>query len=137
MDDDDDYDSDFENKSFKELIKIAEDYLLNKLGFSPDAIDEIDEWYIIDVLRDHHYDELASEIEEKLYDSYDSDFENKSFKELIKIAEDYLLNKLGFSPDAIDEIDEWYIIDVLRDHHYDELASEIEEKLYDSYDSDF
>jgi hypothetical protein len=72
MDDDDD--SDYENKSLKELIKIAEDFLLNKLGFSPDAIDEIDEWYIIDVLRDHHYDELASEIEEKLYDSYDSDF---------------------------------------------------------------
>ena len=72
MDDDNDYD--FENKSLKELIKIAEDFLLNELGFSPDAIDEIDEWYIIDVLRDHHYDELASEIEEKLYDSYDSDF---------------------------------------------------------------
>jgi hypothetical protein len=72
MDDDDD--SDYENKSLKELIKIAEDFLLNELGFSPDAIDEIDEWYIIDVLRDHHYDELASEIEEKLYDSYDSDF---------------------------------------------------------------
>jgi hypothetical protein len=68
MDDDNDY----ENKSLKELIKIAEDFLLNELGFSPDAIDEIDEWYIIDVLRDHHYDELASEIEEKLYDSYDS-----------------------------------------------------------------
>ena len=68
----------------------------------------------------------------------DSDFENKSLKELIKIAEDFLLNELGFSPDAIDEIDEWYIIDVLRDHHYDELASEIEEKLYDSIDySDF
>ena len=75
MDDNDDYDSDFENKSLKELIKIAEDFLLNELGFSPDAIDEIDEWYIIDVLRDHHYDELASEIEEKLYDSIDySDF---------------------------------------------------------------
>ena len=75
MDDDDDYDSDFVNKSLKELIKIAEDFLLNELGFSPDAIDEIDEWYIIDVLRDHHYDELASEIEEKLYDSIDySDF---------------------------------------------------------------
>ena len=73
MDDDNDYD--FENKSLKELIKIAEDFLLNELGFSPDAIDEIDEWYIIDVLRDHHYDELASEIEEKLYDSIDySDF---------------------------------------------------------------
>jgi hypothetical protein len=73
MDDDDD--SDYENKSLKELIKIAEDFLLNELGFSPDAIDEIDEWYIIDVLRDHHYDELASEIEEKLYDSIDySDF---------------------------------------------------------------
>ena len=72
---DDDYDSDFENKSLKELIKIAEDFLLNELGFSPDAIDEIDEWYIIDVLRDHYYDELASEIEEKLYDSIDySDF---------------------------------------------------------------
>ena len=51
MDDDDDYDSDFENKSLKELIKIAEDFLLNELGFSPDAIDEIDEWYIIDFLR--------------------------------------------------------------------------------------
>jgi hypothetical protein len=75
MDDDDDYDSDFVNKSLKELIKIAEDFLLNELGFSPDAIDEIDEWYLIDVLRDHHYDELASEIEEKLYDSIDySDF---------------------------------------------------------------
>ena len=74
MDDNDDYYSDFENKSLKELIKIAEDFLLNELGFSPDAIDEIDEWYIIDVLRDHHYDDLASEIEEKLYDSYDSDF---------------------------------------------------------------
>lgn len=73
MDDDDD--SDYENKSLKELIKIAEDFLLNELGFSPDAIDEIDEWDIIDVLRDHHYDELASEIEEKLYDSIDySDF---------------------------------------------------------------
>ena len=70
-DDDDDY----ETKSLKELIKIAEDFMLNELGFSPDAIYEIDEWYIIDVLRDHHYDELASEIEEKLYDSIDySDF---------------------------------------------------------------
>ena len=75
MDDDNDYDSDYENKSLKELIKIAEDFMLNELGFSPDAIYEIDEWYIIDVLRDHHYDELASEIEEKLYGSIDySDF---------------------------------------------------------------
>ena len=72
---DDDDDDDYENKSLKELIKIAEDFMLNELGFSPDAIYEIDEWYIIDVLRDHHYDELASEIEEKLYDSIDySDF---------------------------------------------------------------
>jgi hypothetical protein len=75
MDNDSDYENKYKHKSLKELIKIAEDFILNELGFSPDAIDEIDEFYIIDVLRDHHHNELASEIEEKLYDSIDySDF---------------------------------------------------------------
>ena len=51
--------------------------MLDELEFSPDAIDEMDEWYIVDVLRDYGYDELASEIEEKLYDEADyQDFEN-------------------------------------------------------------
>ena len=56
---------------------MAKNFMLDELEFSPDAIDEMDEWYIVDVLRDYSYDELASEIEEKLYDEADyQDFEN-------------------------------------------------------------
>ena len=72
---DDDYENEYSNQSLDKLLKMAKRFMLDELEFSPDAIDEMDEWYIVDVLRDYSYDELASEIEEKLYDSIDySDF---------------------------------------------------------------
>jgi hypothetical protein len=74
---DDDYENEYTNKSLDELLEIAKRFMLDELEFSKDAIDEMDEWYIVDVLRDYSYDELASEIEEKLYDEADyQDFEN-------------------------------------------------------------
>ena len=72
-----DYENEYSNQSLDELLEIAKNFMLDELEFSPDAIDEMDEWYIVDVLRDYSYDELASEIEEKLYDEADyQDFEN-------------------------------------------------------------
>ena len=72
-----DYENEYTNKSLDELLEMAKNFMLDELEFSPDAIDEMDEWYIVDVLRDYGYDELASEIEEKLYDEADyQDFEN-------------------------------------------------------------
>ena len=73
MDDENEYG----NYSLNELLEKAKNIMLDEFGFSPDAIDEMDEWYIVDVLRDYMFDELASEIEEKLYDESDySDFED-------------------------------------------------------------
>jgi hypothetical protein len=37
--------------------------LENELGMSIDAINEMDEYYIVDVLHDYNYDELAYDIE--------------------------------------------------------------------------
>ena len=59
---DDDYENEYSNQSLDELLEIAKNFMLDDLDFSPDAIDEMDVWYIVDVLRDYGYDELASEI---------------------------------------------------------------------------
>jgi hypothetical protein len=57
---------DMGEESLQDLIEEARDILENELGFSIDAINEMDEWYIVDVLHEHMYDELAYEIEHLL-----------------------------------------------------------------------
>jgi hypothetical protein len=57
---------DMGEESLQDLIEEARDILENELGMSIDAINEMDEWYIVDVLHEHMYDELAYEIEHLL-----------------------------------------------------------------------
>ena len=53
-------------EELQDLIEEARDILENELGMSIDAINEMDEWYIVDVLHEHMYDELANEIDHLL-----------------------------------------------------------------------
>ena len=59
----------------------------------------------------------------------ETDMGEEELQDLIENARDILENELGMSIDAINEMDEWYIVDVLHDHHFDELAYEIEHLL--------
>jgi len=68
--DDEDFEEDEEwgetdmgEESLQDLIEDARDILENELGFSIDAINEMDEFDIVDALRDYSYDELAGDIE--------------------------------------------------------------------------
>jgi hypothetical protein len=68
--DDEDFEEDEEwgqtdmgEEELQDLIEEAKDILENELGFSNDAINEMDEFDILDALRDHSYDELAGDIE--------------------------------------------------------------------------
>jgi hypothetical protein len=54
---------DMGEESLQDLIEEARDILENELGFSIDAINEMDEFDIVDALHDHMYDELAYDIE--------------------------------------------------------------------------
>jgi hypothetical protein len=51
------------DEHLQDLIEEARDILENELGFSIDAINEMDEFDIVDALHDHMYDELAGDIE--------------------------------------------------------------------------
>jgi hypothetical protein len=51
------------DEHLQDLIEEARDILENELGFSIDAINEMDEFDIVDALHDHMYDELAYDIE--------------------------------------------------------------------------
>jgi len=53
-------------EELQDLLEEARDILENELEFSIDAINEMDEWYIVDILHEHMYDELANEIEHLL-----------------------------------------------------------------------
>ena len=71
-----------------------------------------------------------------MYDPYYGDEEwgetdrgEEDLQDLLEEARDILENDLGMSIDAINEMDEWYILDVLHEHMYDELAYEIEHLL--------
>ena len=71
-----------------------------------------------------------------MYDPYYGDEEwgetdrgEEDLQDLLEEARDILENDLGMSIDAINEMDEWYILDVLHEHMYDELAYEIEELM--------
>jgi hypothetical protein len=50
-------------EELQDLLEEARDILEYELGMSIDAINEMDEWYIVDVLHEHMYNELANEIE--------------------------------------------------------------------------
>ena len=50
-------------KTLQDLIEDAKDILENELEFSIDYIDEMNEFEIVDSLRDYGYDELVNEIE--------------------------------------------------------------------------
>ena len=58
--DEEDYD---DAEQLQDLIETARDILENELGFSFDAINEMSEFDILDVLREHGYDDAADEIE--------------------------------------------------------------------------
>jgi len=50
-------------KTLQDLIEDAKEILEHDFEFSVDAINEMDEFDIINVLRDYGYDELVNEIE--------------------------------------------------------------------------
>lgn len=53
-------------EKLQDLIQNAREVLEDELGYSIEEINEMDELYIVDTLHDHHFDELAYEIEELL-----------------------------------------------------------------------
>ena len=55
--------TDMGEEELQDLIEDARDILENELGMSIDAINEMDEFDIVDALHDHSYDELAYDIE--------------------------------------------------------------------------
>ena len=86
-------------EKLQDLLEEARDILENELGMSIDAINEMDEWYIVDVLHEHMYDELAYEIEdlmekesyseEELGEGWDDFTQKKRYPEDYK-AEKYI-----------------------------------------------
>jgi hypothetical protein len=87
------------DEHLQDLIEEARDILENELGFSIDAINEMDEFYIVDVLRDHMYDELAGDIEylmekEGFYDVDDDEtYEDHEEEELDEGWDDFTQKK--------------------------------------------
>ena len=67
--------TDMGEEELQDLLEEARDILENELGMSIDAINEMDEWYIVDVLHEHMYDELAYEIEHLLEKEGFADFD--------------------------------------------------------------
>ena len=67
--------TDIGEQNLQDLLEEARDILENELGMSIDAINEMDEWYIVDVLHEHMYDELANEIEHLLEKEGFADFD--------------------------------------------------------------
>ena len=63
------------DENLQDLLEEARDILENELGMSIDAINEMDEYYIVDVLHEHMYDELANEIEHLLEKEGFADFD--------------------------------------------------------------
>jgi hypothetical protein len=103
------------DEHLQDLIEEARDILENELGFSIDAINEMDEFYIVDVLRDHMYDELAGDIE-------------------------YLMEKEGFydvdEDEPYDAIGGYSVNDIKRafDNIKKDNKGEMEEELEEGWD---
>ena len=80
-------------------------------------------------------DNMGDEWDSSFEDEHDDEEWGKTdrgkehLQDLLEEARDILENELGMSIDAINEMDEWYIVDVLHDHMYDELAYDIEHLL--------
>jgi hypothetical protein len=67
----------------------------------------------------------------------ETDMGDEHLQDLIEEARDILENELGFSIDAINEMDEFEIVDVLHDEGYDELAYDIEHLMeVEGYNND-
>lgn len=91
LDDEEDFDyeedeewgqTDMGEEELQDLIETARDILENELEFSIDAINELDEFDIVDALRDNGYDDLANDMEylmekEGFYNIDDEDYEDE------------------------------------------------------------
>lgn len=141
-------------QNLQDLLEEARDILENELGYSIDAINEMDEYDIVDDLHAHFYNELAYEIEHLLEkegfadedEPYDSigghsvkDLErafsktkskDEELQDLIEEARDFLENECGYDLHDINLMSEEDIVDALYDEENDELAEEIESLLH-------
>jgi hypothetical protein len=75
---------------------------------------------------DRNWDDDFGYEEEEEEEWGETDRGEQELQDLIEEARDILENELGMSIDAINEMDEYYIVDVLHDYNYDELAYDIE-----------
>ncbi len=86
--------------------------------------------------KDYHFGKEDEQITEDYDEDYDEDEEwgetdrgEQNLQDLLEEARDILENELGYSIDAINEMDEYDIVDDLHAHFYNELAYEIEHLL--------
>ena len=99
--------------------------------------DEDDDFSDLDItMNDGMEDEDDRTMRGRFFDDEEEDEEwgetdrgEEELQDLIQVARQILEDELGMSIDAINEMDEWYIVDTLHDHHFDELAYEIEHLL--------
>lgn len=86
--------------------------------------------------KDYHFGKEDEQITEDYDEDYDEDEEwgetdkgEQNLQDLLEEARDILENELGYSIDAINEMDEYDIVADLHAHFYNELAYEIEHLL--------
>ena len=103
MDDEEDFEyeedeewgeTDMGDEELQDLIETARDILENELEFSIDAINELDEFDIVEALRDHKYNDLANDIEhlmekEGFYNIDDEEYEDEEDYEEEELEEGF------------------------------------------------
>ena len=126
----------------KRIIKLTESDLARIVKRVISEQDEDERFPGEDDILDYE-DRAMGRMLDNMGDEWDSSFEDEHddeewgqtdrgedrLQDLIEEARDILENELGMSIDAINEMDEWYIVDVLHEHMYDELAYDIEHLL--------
>ena len=124
----------------KKIIRLTESDLARIVKRTINEMDDEDLMRSVDRNWEDKTDNKGDYKDRSMYSPYygdDEDFEEEEewgerdmgdehLQDLIEEARDILENELGFSIDAINEMDEFDIVDALHDHMYDELAYDIE-----------
>lgn len=150
--DDDDYfdddeewgETDLGEETLQDLIEDARDILENELGFSIDAINELDEFDIVEALRDHGYDDEANDIEylmekEGYYNVDDEEYEDEEDheEELDETWDDFTQKNRhpkGYKPERYQRIPKDYFKNPLKLDPEGTIAFPKKEEPFDDYE---